>query len=278
MVESIKELRKICYKGGEKKRPLYMELVTMKISIYITKLLLYTPIRADQVTLSMILLAILGSIIMAFGTLKFILVGILIIHFTVILDNVNGEIARYRKEGNIMGSFLENSFNEICITFMFFSLSFGIFLQTGYKSAVIFGFLASIFSKSFVLPILDGAVMKNALRDSVQKRDEKVKKYSSLIGKPNIKGGSNKISRKLYKIHDYFREFWNHPFNIVHVNVIVILEIINSYYRFLPAYSMLYWYLVIYGTGSLIIQTIAFIANYKGKSVYHYYLEVFGKG
>ena len=62
MVESIKELRKICYANSKSKRPLYMELVTMKFSIYVTKLLLYTPIHADQVTILMMLLAIFGSI------------------------------------------------------------------------------------------------------------------------------------------------------------------------------------------------------------------------
>src|SRR3989344_2789913 len=77
MVESIKELREICYKGSKGRRPLYMEWVTMKISIYVTKLLLYTPIRADQVTISMILLAIIGSVFMAFGNLLYMLIGIL---------------------------------------------------------------------------------------------------------------------------------------------------------------------------------------------------------
>src|SRR3989344_3101054 len=186
MVESIKELRKICYANSKSKRPLYMELVTMKFSIYVTKLLLYTPIHADQVTILMMLLAIFGSILLAFGTLKLMLVGILLIHLTIVLDNVNGEIARYRKEGSMTGSFLEFLYHEITATLIFFSLSYGIFLQTGYKSILIFGFLASFFSKSVVLSIIQLAALKNALRDDIHKRKEKVKKYISLIGKANV--------------------------------------------------------------------------------------------
>src|SRR3989344_6591579 len=98
MVESARELREICYANSRGKRPLYMELFTMKVSIYVTKLLLCTPIKADQVTISMMLLSIIGSALLATGNLSYMLIGILIIHFTIILDNVNGEIARYRKE------------------------------------------------------------------------------------------------------------------------------------------------------------------------------------
>lgn len=278
MVPSIKELRIICYEGSKGKRPLYMELVTMKLSIYVTKLLLYTPIKADQVTISMMLLIILGSIFMSFGTFKFLLIGILLIHFTVVLDNVNGEVARYRKEGSMTGTFLEQFFHEIATPLIFFSLAYGVFLQTGYKSALVFGFLCAIFSKSVVLPAIDSAVVKNGLRDSEHgTKNEKLKKYISLIGKVNIKGGGTEIGRKLYTFYDYVREFWNAPFNIVHVNALVILEIINSYYALLPQYFMLYWYIAIYGIASVIIQVISFIVHYKGKTVYHYYVALFGK-
>lgn len=277
MVESIKELKKICYANSKGKRPLYMELVTMKFSLYVTKLLLYTPIRADQVTILMMLLAVLGSVLMSFGTLKLILTGILIIHFTIVLDNVNGEIARYRKEGNMTGTFLEFLYHEITATLVFFLLSYGIFLQTGYKSVLIFGFLCSFFSKSVVLSIINLAALKNALRDDLIKRKEKIKKCIALIGKANIEGGSTEAGRKLFKTYDYVKEFWGHPFNIVHINVIVILEIVNSYYNILPMYFMLYWYLTIYGILSVAVQIISFIVHYKGKSVYHYYLALFEK-
>ena len=123
MVESIKELKKICYKNSSKKRPLYMELFTMKISIYVTKLFLYTPIHADHVSMLMVLLAIVGSSMMAFGSTLMMLIGITIIHFTVVLDNVNGEVARYRKEGSLIGSFLEEVYHTLSIPFIFFSFT-----------------------------------------------------------------------------------------------------------------------------------------------------------
>ena len=281
MVESVKDLKEICYKESKGRRPLYMEWVTMKISIYVTKLILYTPIGADQVTIVMVLLAILGSIFMGFGTLKLILIGILIIHFTVILDNVNGEVARYRKEGSMTGTFLEQYYHELSVPLIFFSLGFGIFLQTGYKSAVLFGFLCGIFSRSTVLSALKSAVVKNAIRDRKNNKvDEKLKKYYSITGKsPNVEGGSTETGAKLYHTYDFIREFWSAPFNIVHINILVVLEILNKHYwNVLPQYSMIYWYLAVYGSISVLIQIISFIVHYKGNIIYHYYVAMLGKG
>ena len=281
-MESIKELRKICYEGSKAKRPLYMEWVTMRFSIYVTRLLLYAPITADQVTISMVILAILGSVLMAFGSLKMIFIGILIIHFTVLLDNVNGEIARYRKEGNMTGTFLEQFYHEITVPFIFFFLAYGVFVQTGYKSILIFGFLCAVFSKSVVLPAVNSAVIKNALRDKASgKADEKLKKYATIIGKKaNIKGGGTEIGAKMYGAYDLIREFWSAPFNIVIINLIVIFEIIKNHYfssMFFPEYSLIYMYLALYGAFSVIIQAISFIVHYKGRTVYHYYVALFGK-
>lgn len=279
MVESIRELREICYKDSKVRRPLYMEWVTMKISIYVTKLLLYTPVKADQVTIGMVLLAIIGSVFMAFGNLGYMLIGILIIHFTVVLDNVNGEVARYRKEGSMMGTFLEQYYHELSVPLIFFSLGFGVFLAAGYKSAVVFGFLCAIFSRSTVLSALKSAVVKNAIRDRSNKKvDEKLKKYANIVGKsPNVEGGGTETGKQLYKTYDYMREFWSAPFNIIHINILIILEILNIYYWTLPQYAMLYWYLAVYGSLSVLIQLISFIVHYRGNTIYHYYVAMLGK-
>ena len=157
MVESIRELRKICQ---SKKQPLYMRLVSMKISIYITKLLLYTKISADYVTMFMILLLIVGSVLMAFGSLWMLFIGIMIIHFTIILDNVNGEVARYNKEDGIIGTFLEQVYHNLAIPLIFFSLSLGVFIKTGDIALLVFGFLAAIFGKPIVLNSIKDAVIE----------------------------------------------------------------------------------------------------------------------
>jgi len=270
MVESIKELRKICQ---SKKQPLYMQLVSMKISIYITKLLLYTKISADYVTMSMMVLLIIGSIFMAFGGLWMIFIGILIIHFTIILDNVNGEVARYWKEDGIIGTFLEQVYHNLAIPLIFFGLAYGIFLKTGLYLVLVFGFLATIFGRSIILSSIKDAVIDERFNEI--EKGSKVKLHIS--GKSNVKGGSTKTGKSLYTTYDFIREFWVFPANIVHITIISVIELVNIQQGFLPPYFLLSAYLIIYGSVSTLIQLTAFIVNYKGKTVDHYYKELFDR-
>ena len=277
MVESIRELRKICYRNSDKKRPLYMEMFTMKISIYVTKLLLYMPIHADQVTISMVLLAIIGSGMMAFGSILAMFIGITLIHFTVILDNVNGEIARYRKEGSLTGTFLEELYHTVSIPFIFFSLGYGVFSHTGARSAIIFGFLAAIFAAPIVLTSIKTAVVKKGMGRLEGKKGMLPKKYTMLNSEINVKGGSTKTGRELYSLYGKLREVWGFPFNILHIQVILALELMNYYLSFMPAFLLPLVYIIIYSSVSVMRQIISFIVHYNGKTVFHYYNALFNK-
>ena len=270
MVESIKELRKICQ---SKKQPLYMQLVSMKFSIYITKLLLYTRISADYVTVLMMVLIIAGSIFMAFGGLWMIFIGILMIHFTIILDNVNGEVARYNKEDGIIGTFLEQVYHSLAIPLIFFSLAYGTFIRTNSAAILIFGFLAAIFGRPIVLDSIKNTVIEERLSEVKSGKKAKL----SLIRKPDIKGGSTKIGKGLYSAYDIVREFWVFPANIVHITVLSAIELVNLQQSFFTPYLLLSLYIIIYGSASALVQLMAFIVNYKGHTADHYYKELFRK-
>lgn len=272
MIESIKELREIC--GSKKKQPLYMELVSMKISIYITKLLLYTKISADYVTMAMLILVIVGAALMALGDLWMVLIGILIIHFTVILDNVNGEVARYWKEDGLIGTFLEEVFHKVSVPLIFFVLAYGIFIKTDNALILIFGFLSAIFGSPIVLNAAKEAAVAERMSEIKQgKNPQRI----SVAGRANIKGGNTEVGKKLYESYDLLREFWVYPANIVYINILTIIEISNLYYVFLPQYFLLSLYLIAHGTASAIIQLISFAVNYKGKTANHYYKELFAR-
>jgi hypothetical protein len=61
----------------------------------------------------------------------------------------------------------------------------------------------------------------------------------------------------------------------VHITILAIVEIVNMQQGFFPQYMLLSLYLIIYGIISVLIQVTAFIVNYKGKTVEHYYKELF---
>jgi len=277
MVESIKELRKICYRGPGKKRPLYMRLFTMKASIYITKIFLYFPIHADHVSMLMILLAVIGSGMMAFGPVWMMFLGITLMHLTVVLDNVNGEIARYRKEGSLTGSFLEEFYHTISMPFIFFSLGYGIFNHTGIKSAIIFGFLCSVFANPVVLTSIKTAVVKKGMDRLESKKGILPRKYTMAKSDINTKGGGTDSGKKLYALYDKIKEVWGFPFNIMHMQVIIAIELLNYHLNFMPPFLLPLVYIIIYGSVSAMRQFLSFIVHYKGKTIFHYYNALFGR-
>jgi len=254
-----------------------MELFTMKVSIYVTKFFLYTTIHADHVSMLMVLLVLLGSGMMAFGSVWIMFIGITLIHFTVILDNVNGEVARYKKEGSLMGSFLEEFYHTISTPFIFFSLGYGIFLHTGIKIALLFGFLCSVFASPIVLTSIKTAVVKKGMDRLQSKNGMLPKKYTIPKAQINVKGGDTEIGRKLYSSYDIIKELWGFPFNIVHIHAIIAIELLNYYLNFTPPFLLSLIYIVIYGTVSALRQFISFVVHYKGKTIFHYYNALFGK-
>ncbi len=201
-----------------------------------------------------------------------IFIGILIIHFTIILDNVNGEVARYWKEDGRIGTFLEQVYHNLAVPLIFFTLAYGIFVITGFKTILIFGFLSSVFGSPIVLNSVKDAVIAERLSEI--KKGKKIQKVLAMR-KADIKGGGTILGKKLYRAYDLIREFWVYPANIVHITILTSIELINVSYAIFPQYLTLSLYLIIYGSVSTIIQTTAFIVNYKGRTVDHYYKALF---
>lgn len=252
----------------------------MRISIFITWLLLHTPLTADNVTIAMLFFVLVGAVLMGIGTFPLLLVGILLIHFTVVLDNVNGEIARYRKQGSITGTFLEHLYHIFSQPLIYFSLAYGVFSQTGARSVLVFGFIAAIFSRSLVMLAVKSAVVKNCIRDSHLGRvDKKIKDYVISLGGADkaVRTDGETEDNQSQQLHNTIREVWKEPMNIVLINLLIIAEILNSYYLVIPKYSLLYWYVIVYGTTAFTTQIISFVLNYKNKAVMRYYVGVYGK-
>lgn len=276
MVESIKELRKICYPEGQYVcRPWLNKHIFNKFSIYFTWLFLHTKITANQVTFLEYILVIIGSLFLFSGNLWFILIGLLIMLFTNLLDCVDGEIARYRKKSSIVGVYLEHVFHQLLLFFMFFPLAFGIFFQTGWKSILIFGFLCSILSKSIAIPNVYSAVIESKLNAITDLTNLKQKTSQGATNKDVDLHGSN-IGKKLNELYDRFRDFWTEPMNILHLTIISVVELVNHSYQFFPDYIIFYWYLAIYALVVVFIQITSVIVHYKGKTAEQYFKALFG--
>ena len=274
MVESVKEVRKICYKGEYFFRAWYNKYVS-KVSIYVTWLLLHTKVTANTVTIFEFFLVIISSIFLFFGNLWFIFVGMLIIQFSNLLDCVDGEIARYRKSPSLVGVHQENIYHQLVSYLMFFPLAFGIFLQTGWKSILIFGFLCSILSKSIAIPNMYSAIIESRLGKVTPLGYLRQKKGTNKkIQNINLQG--SEIGKKLSRLYNRFKDFWAAPTNMLQLTVISIIELVNLSYHFMPRYILFYWYLLVYAIAMVFIQTISVVIHYKGKAAEQYYKALFG--
>jgi len=132
-VESIGELRKIC----EKKEPLLERPISF-IALYITKLLLYTGITANQVTLLNIFVGITAGVFFIYGHNWSMLVGALVWCLHAVLDYTDGQVARYRGTAGLTGTYCDKLAHQIVDPYIFITIAFG--LYNAFHSIVIFAF------------------------------------------------------------------------------------------------------------------------------------------
>ena len=135
-IESIKELRKICqpdYKEvrNNKYYRVYRRFFRL-FSIYITRILLSFNISANFVSVSGLLLGVLGSLFLYLGEF---LGGALVLQLWLLTDTLDGEIARYyaKKKPStylIKGEFLDLNFHHLINSLIFIGLSLGLYKLT----------------------------------------------------------------------------------------------------------------------------------------------------
>jgi phosphatidylglycerophosphate synthase len=78
------------------------------LSIYVTRVLLYTPITANQVTVLSILTGVAGIVLISRQSAAVAIAGYGVMFLYHILDKVDGEIARARNHYSIHGIYLDN--------------------------------------------------------------------------------------------------------------------------------------------------------------------------
>lgn len=115
-MESIKELR-VKLQTNVLGHPILQRVP----SIYLTRMFLATNITANQVSAAMIIIGVISGIVVAFG---YIWVGLALVYLSLVLDAVDGEIARYRKIFSLRGIFLDLVNHLVVFGTFFLGLTF----------------------------------------------------------------------------------------------------------------------------------------------------------
>ena len=237
-METIKELRKICikqHKKGVTKPHIWATLFARRASIYITWLLVkYTKISANQVTIWQLVVSLIGLGFLCSPDLSAAFVGILFLHLGYIFDNVDGEIARYRKSQSINGMFLDFVNHEIIIPLIFGCLCFHLFFFTG--EILYFG-LSILLIVGRGNPI--GKARQILIYFLIEKRDAPTYNYSNyqtndknkdkkensihlsrkIITKKEIKASVKTLAKIITEISRY-------PSNILVVTLLLVVELV----------------------------------------------------
>jgi len=147
MVESIGELKKICLKGKfDKVHPQtwVSKHINRRISIRFTRLYLILGLSANQATLTSLLLGITAGIFFTRPHPLYWFIGLSILYLSLIFDNVDGEIARYRKQSSSEGTYFDVIVMYFLYPYLLACMSFGLYSIIQGLEVFIAGFLAVI--------------------------------------------------------------------------------------------------------------------------------------
>lgn len=139
-----------------------------KISPYFSWFILrYFPIiTPNEVSIAWGIIGIIGIIVMSLGGYWNMVIGILIFHFAIFLDYVDGEMARYLNKRTIGGTHLDLFFSAIFRSALLIGVGIGVYNSKGeiiyLYLGLICGFLF-IFDNVNKLKIYETFVIKNKL-------------------------------------------------------------------------------------------------------------------
>lgn len=138
-MESTKELREKLQreKLENRERPWGYRLFQRGPSIYLTRLFLRTPITPNTITLLSILSGLYGAYVLLSPDWKLKLLALLFFYLHLLLDRVDGEIARYKQQFSLKGIYLDELNHYIIPPLFFLSLAWGLKDITAYHESFV---------------------------------------------------------------------------------------------------------------------------------------------
>jgi len=124
-----------------------------KISVIFTRLLVNTPVTANQVSVFSFLLAIAAAYFLSTGIYKNLIIGGILVQLSFTFDCVDGEIARLKKLCSAKGAWLDSLFDRISDGILIFAVTFGLYNQTNNPFIWAYGFagLIGVYMSSIVV-------------------------------------------------------------------------------------------------------------------------------
>jgi phosphatidylglycerophosphate synthase len=171
--ESFKEFREII-QGSKvairKEKRDWWHATFMFISKYITWILVKTRISANFITISGFLLGLVGLFFIGIGNNLFIIIGFVLLYIYYISDEVDGEVARYKKQTSLRGIYYDELGHLFFQGWFFFSFGYSIFKINSELLYIFFGIIATffLFGIRIVRKIATVASAKTSVKKSME--------------------------------------------------------------------------------------------------------------
>jgi len=244
-MENIKKLRKICQSQMSHADTWQDKLICRRFSIYITRILLFTPITPMQASWVLLLLGFIPGI---FFLKSQYLLGALTLQLWYIFDGVDGEIARYKQQTSFTGLYFDHIIHYVIHPYIFLTIGFGLFYRTGSKTLLLLS-LSAAFSLIMISMINDA---KRLILLEMNQAKSILIKTAGSEEKTSVMNISKKLFSLLYKICTY-------P---TIMNILGIAAVINLLNKNLNIFSYL---VIFYGTITPLIWIAKVYVNIKQK-------------
>jgi phosphatidylglycerophosphate synthase len=140
------------------------------VSLAVTRVLLHTPIRPNQLSVAIMMIGIASGIVAARGDRISLVVGAALLHTQSVLDGCDGEISRVTFRGSRLGEWLDTIGDDVSNYGFFAGASYGLYRATGWLpylwvGAVIVacGVLTSAIEYRYLVKIGSGDLLKYPL-------------------------------------------------------------------------------------------------------------------
>lgn len=266
-MESIQELRKICQTTAKKDRSnVYMRYVSRFFSIYLTRLLLPTPVTPNQVSLAMIVTGVAATFFFLCPSRGVFFAGALLLQFWYILDCMDGEVARYRqykstqtvitdkRSSGMTGTYYDVLNHYIINLLVPATLGYGLFKLSGSSFYVLLGVFGAV-GQTLILAMNDGGHRVTLAH---------IKKYKRLQINSTESLKTDESPKKRSLPHILFMSLHYMMTYPTVMNLVLIAALLNYFIPALDWRFLLLWFVTI---GTLLVVTTIITRNILNRTL-----------
>lgn len=195
------------------KSSLWVKLIIRKLSFIFTFIFINLGFSAKQVSLLSVVIAIVGSILLGINSFRCMIIGMILVNFWLVLDCVDGNIARCKGSSSLLGSFIDAISGYTILAFVYLGIGIASyntchFVPQKYKYIlIVMGAIASI--ADILTRLIHQKYNNTILRCNlkVEKNDENKKSLAYIRGRLDKEIGISGLFMPLLIVSSIYKSY-----------------------------------------------------------------------